>query len=239
MSTSTPGPAEAGIPKAQLDLIQQFEADYNAVDRFLRKELGADNRVSFTDLVRQYSYRHKAWTDADLLRIVAEVRNAVVHGKTEPYAYAAVPTPRVARGLSRCRERLLNPVRAITKSTRKVETLSTDDTLAAALKLVAQKDLSQFPVYEEATENGVTRWLARYVATDMALIDLEEVTVGKVLQNEEKRRNYSFVSPEIRLDDVVAMFTSQLLLEAVLFTNTGKETEALMGICTRSDVMRI
>jgi len=49
---------DAGLPKEQLDLIEHFEADYNAVDRFLRKALGSDNQVSFTHLVNEYARKH-------------------------------------------------------------------------------------------------------------------------------------------------------------------------------------
>jgi hypothetical protein len=46
------------LPEEQLDLIEHFETDYNAVDRFLRKALGSDKQVSFTHLVNEYSRRH-------------------------------------------------------------------------------------------------------------------------------------------------------------------------------------
>jgi len=98
-----------GLSKEQIDLIQQFEADYNAVDHSLRKALGSDKQVPFTHLVYRYSERHAHWGDAEVLRTIAEVRNAIVHGKTEPYRYVAIPTPAIAEQLKRCRERLINP----------------------------------------------------------------------------------------------------------------------------------
>jgi hypothetical protein len=37
-----------GLSKEQLDLIQQFEADYNAIDHFLRKSLRRDKQGSWS-----------------------------------------------------------------------------------------------------------------------------------------------------------------------------------------------
>jgi hypothetical protein len=97
-----------GLSKGQVDLIEQFEADFNGVDHFLRKDLGRDRQVSFTRVVYEYSERHALWRDAEVLRTIAEIRNAIVHGKTEPYRYVAIPTPAIAEQLRKCREGLIN-----------------------------------------------------------------------------------------------------------------------------------
>jgi hypothetical protein len=89
------------------------------------------------------------------------------------------------------------------------------------------------------TENGITRWLARHVATKLSLVELEEELVAQVLQNEEERKNYCFVAPNMRVDDVCSLFASNSLLEAVLITASGKESEALQGIVTRWDIIQI
>src|SRR5947207_303828 len=203
---------ESGLSKEQLDLIQNFEADFNTVDHFLRKDLGSDKQVAFSRLVYEYSERHAAWRDAELLRTTAEIRNAIVHGKTEPYRYVAIPTPMIARQLRKCRDRLMNPTRAFPRFQRTIEKVSIHDTLAKVLKIIHQTDYSQFPVYEEMrfrgllTENGVTRWLAHHVVRIFSLVELDDISVGHVLQNEEKRKNYHFVSRDMRVDDVSALF---------------------------------
>lgn len=243
--TTKPIVDDVGLPKEQLDVIEHFEADYNAVDRFLRKALGSIPQMSFTHLVKEYSRKHSGWRDADLLRTIAELRNVIVHTKTEPYRYIAVPTPAIAQNLQACRDRLENPARVIPTFRRKVETVSVDDTLVRVLKVVTQRDYSQFPVYEAErfrgllTENGITRWLAHHVATKLSLIELDDVPVKQVLQNEETRNNYQFVAPDMRMDDVSGLFESQELLEAVLITASGKESAKLLGIVTRWDMIHL
>ncbi|MFH1943246.1 MAG: CBS domain-containing protein [bacterium] len=235
----------AGLSKEQLDFIQQFEADYNAVDHFLRKSLRSDKRASFRHLVKEYSHQHPGWRDADLLMTIAAVRNAIVHGKTEAYRYVAIPTPAIVEDLRACRERLTNPARAIPTFKRKVETVSINDTLARVLKIIGKRDFSQFPVYEDQrflgllTENGITRWLALHVSTELSLVELDEVFVREVLQNEEKRMNYCFVARHMRVDELRALFASSEMLEAVLITANGKESEGLLGIATRWDIIHL
>ena len=120
-----------------------------------------------------------------------------------------------------------------------------NDTLAQVLKTITQREYSQFPVYDGnqflglLTENGITRWLAQHVSTELSLVELDEVRVSQVLQNEEKRVNYYFVARDMRLDDVRGLFASHELLEAVLITANGKESEKLLGIATRWDIIHL
>jgi len=126
-----------------------------------------------------------------------------------------------------------------------VETASVEDSLARVLKIIRQRDYSQFPVYEGdcfcglLAENGITRWLAHHVATEISLVELDDIPIKQVLENEEKRKNYHFVAQDTRVDDVGQLFVSQESLEAVLITQSGKESETLLGIATRWDMIHL
>jgi predicted transcriptional regulator len=184
------------------------------------------------------------WRDADLLKTIADVRNAIVHDKVEPYRYVAVPTPEIVEGLRTCPNRLLNPARAIPKFQRVVETISIPDTLVQVLRIIKKRDYSQFPVYDGQrfrgllTENGITRWLAHHVATSLSLVELEDAHVGQVLENEGKIKNYHFTARDTRVDDLIGQFALHELLEVVLITADGKESQSLLGIVTRWDIIQ-
>lgn len=233
----------SGLSQDQLDRIEQFEADYNAIDRFLRNELNCNSQVPFTALVTKYSEKHKGWHQDRLLRTIADLRNAMVHGKTEPYRYIAVPTPATVQDLHSCRTRLMKPECVIPVFQRDVKTVSADDSLAHVLKLVRDTNFSQFPVMGAhgfrglLTENGITRWLAEHVGSSMSLVEFDDITVAQALADEEKRQNARVVARNARVDDVIAMFAANRLLEAVLITETGKVAERFLGIATRWDVL--
>lgn len=234
-----------GLTKEQRDLIEQFEADYNAVDRFLRAALDADHHVGFAKLVRRYANEHVGWAEAEFLTTIAKIRNLIVHERTDLHRHVVIPTHAVAEGLKHCKERLINPARAVPTFQRTVETISIHDPLSHVLKIIEQRDYSQFPVYEDKRfqgllrENGVTRWLARHVSQSVSVVRLGDIPVSEVLQNEEERQNYQFVRHDMRVDEVAVLFAKQALLEAVLVTASGDETESLLGIATRWDILHL
>jgi predicted transcriptional regulator len=234
----------AGLSQEQVDLIEHFEADYNAIDGFLRRAVGSDKYTSFSSVVGEYARRHAGWRDRDLLVTVAEIRNAIVHGKTEPYRYVAVPVPAILEQLRVCRDRLIHPKKVFPTFKRAVEIASLADSLAHVLRIVNKRTYSQFPVYDGQqfrgllTENGIARWLAQHVVTKLSLVEMEDVPVREVLRNEEERRTWYFVGREYRVDDLRGLFATHELLEAILITAQGKESEALLGIATRWDILR-
>jgi predicted transcriptional regulator len=233
------------LSREQIDLIERFAADFNAVEQYLHVALAIEEHETFAQLVHNYAKTHAGWGDAELLRRIAKIRNVIVHDKTEPFHYPVVPTRAFNEELRKCKERLINPARALPTFQRTVEIISIDDTLTRVLKTINHRDYSQFPVYQDKrflgmlTENGVTRWLARHVVRTLSLVELDDIFVSHVLQSEEARKNHQFVPGDMRLDEVSALFAKQMLLEAVLVTASGKQTEELLGIATRWDILHI
>lgn len=231
----------SGLTREQLETIDRFEADFNAIDHFLRTELRASHGQSFSSIVLDYRRRHRGWRDADLLREIADLRNAIVHGKTEPSGYLAVPSPALMKILARCRDDLTHPALAIPAFRKQVDSVDAGESLTSVLKRIAMRDYSQFPVYAEGrfagllTENGITRWLARRASAADSLVEFDDVEVSAVARVEEHRVNYAFVGRDMRADDLCALFWQNELLEAVLITHSGKESESLLGIATRWD----
>lgn len=237
-----PSVSAHGVTLRQLDLIQRFEADFNAVDEHLRRELPKAVNTPFKDRVRLYESQLGTWSFADLLLRAADVRNLLAHGRTAPYEYAAIPTRSIARELSRCRDALLHPEHVDQRYLREVVRVSPDDSLTSVLRLVNEHDFSQFPVYIGdkcrglLTENGITRWLAANLASGTSTMDLERATVGAALRKEEAPRNYRFVRPDKPVDHVRAMFVKEANLEAVLISETGTKAERPIGIVTRWEI---
>ena len=88
-----------GQTKEQRDLTEQFEADYDAVDRFLRGALDADDHIGFSKMVRRYADQHGGWADAELLITTAKMRNLIVHERTDLHRHVVIPTLAVAEWL--------------------------------------------------------------------------------------------------------------------------------------------
>ncbi len=234
------------LSEHEKNLIEKFEATYNLIERELRRILGRDKYTSFSRLVDEYArQRKKAFeADADYLKMIGELRNLIIHEKIKPYQYVAIPTPGIIARLDKILERLKNPPLVIPTFGAEVETVSTDDSIAGVLKRISDKNYSQFPVYQGddfkglLTENGITRWLARYVSDKLSLVELDEVLVKEVLDQEEQRQNWMFIARNKPVDEVIELFGENELLEAILITETAKDSERLIGIATRWDMLR-
>jgi len=234
------------LPLESIDRIERFLAAFNAIEQYFRTSLRENSELPFLTLLFDYS---KQWPmtldDLYLLRACADLRNAIVHHRTEPRRYISVPVPSVVWELEEIYKRLLNPKRVIPRFAKPVETLEPRDTLSVALRKIRDMDISQFPVYAGEvftgllTENGVTRWLAHHTATVLSLVDFEEVFVEQVVAEEEKRPNWKFISRDKAVDEVVAMFAANPSLEAALITQHGKHIEKPLGIITRSDILEV
>ena len=231
------------ITQEHRDLIQQFLTKYNALDAEFRRQLGLGREIPFSKVVNQFSAKHWKWVDVEFLRTVNDLRNLLVHEPKRPYDYIAVPTSELLTKLGTVCDQILHPERVMPKFARKVVTVGPADSLADVLRRISTYDFSQFPIYGESfdgllTENGITRWLAHHVTTELSMVELEEVFVRDIIPEEEKRANWKFVSRKETVDAVRDLFADKELLEAVLITQSGNRRESLLGIVTRWDIIR-
>jgi len=232
--------------RGQSDLIEKFKTTYNAIDHHLRKTLRKGKQVPFSGLVNEYEHTTKLFrVEADWLRVAGALRNVLIHERTRPYDYPAIPTPVMVGRMEKILERLINPLLAIPTFQKEVETVSVKDSLSNVLRKISYKEYSQFPVYDDErfkgllTENGITRWLAHHVLNELSLIELQEILVEDVLRNEETRENCIFVQRDKKVDEIRNLFAEKELLEAVLITEGGNEKEELKGIATRWDMLTL
>lgn len=230
------------LTEEQQSLIQSFMASYNAIDRELRHRLGLDQYQTFSRVVDAYSEQNQYWPHRNELKTIAELRNFLVHNQTVPYQHLAVPTEAIVERIETINSQLAK--RVVPRFQSKVTALRSDQSLAELLALVDRNEYSQFPVYDQEdnflgliTENAITRWLARHVTSQLALVDFQDVAIGVVLQSAEYSTNYHFIARGASVDEAFAHFARDPLLEAVLITHSGKSSQALLGIITRWDVL--
>ena len=176
--------------------------------------------------------------------MIGNLRNVLVHEKSEPYKYLAIPTKIIVEKLEAILDKFIHPKRSIPTFQKKVDTLLLSNSLADALKMISDKDFSQFPVCERdhfkgvLTENGITRWLSHHVSNELSLVDMVDIPVKSVLEMEEKRRNFIFVARTMSVYELKEQFADHELLEVVLITENGKRDEKLMGIVSRWDILK-
>ncbi len=222
--------------------VERFLSAFNDADKYIRAAAGGHG--SFGRAVRAYAARHRYWTDAEDLLVLAELRNFIVHNVDDRLGYVALPTEEALRRMEEIRDSLLDPERVFPRYRRKVVTLSPDAPLTEALRIMRSESFSQIPVYGREgfagllTENGVVRWLALRIG-EGCTADLSKARVGEVLKEEEEMEKLAFCGRGTRLDEVVYLFSEQPALEAVLITEHGRKGEKPLGMMTRYDVLEL
>jgi predicted transcriptional regulator len=226
--------------------IKRFETTYNRIDHALAEMLGnSTNRRkhTFATKVRIVASRQRRMAKyADFLTEIGELRNALVHSRTDEDHYIAVPSEETVLELERIEKHLFSPERVVPRFEKKVVTLSPDQSLADVLDLIRDDGYSRYPVYANEgfvgllTSNGIARWAAGHVKQHRLEIDLSSVKLSDVLEQDHRRDCVAFVSRDVLIDDVDDLFTQEKHLEAVLITPGGKPHEKPIGMVCAPDV---
>jgi predicted transcriptional regulator len=231
------------ITPEQRDLIDRFIAAYNVIDHHLRTITRSDNKVTFSELISKYKSQKQSWRDDYFLRMMGDLRNAIVHGNEKKGEYLSVPIPSIVENIERIRDDFKKPEKVFPKFKRDVLKFRIDNSIIDVLKEIKNKNYSQFPILDGEifkgllTENGIVRWLAFHGVGKLSLIELEDIFLGDVLGSEEEKENHLFISRESTLLDAESLFVRKPNLEALLITENGKSVESLMGIITRWDII--
>lgn len=234
--------AVAFVKKDEQDRVARFLAAFNSIDQFLRKKYRERREDGFAECLDKLTREIGSNEATDFLSEVAQLRNVLIHSYRSPYRYIATPASEVVEKLETIEKDLRHPQRVGQKFAKRVEVVSISDSIESVLRKIDQYEISQFPVYDGATfkglltENGITRWLARHVVKE-SMIELKDETVRAALREQENRSAYTFVSANLWLAVARREFVDNRLLEALLITQTGKDTEELVGIMTRWDAV--
>jgi predicted transcriptional regulator len=130
---------------------------------------------------------------------------------------------------------------------QKVYSVSVDDCIGDALKIMYENSFSQLPIYrgdkfiDLLTNNTISRWLGSSV--DEEIFSLRETSIKEVLKFTENPDSYFFLNSDASLSEAIEKFqyfeSIGKPLDAVLITQNGKATEELLGIITFSDFPKI
>jgi predicted transcriptional regulator len=129
----------------------------------------------------------------------------------------------------------------------KVFTISIDDSIGGALKIMTDNSFSQLPIFKRdkfidlLTNNTISRWLGSCVEED--IFSLRETKIGEVLEYRENPDSYFFLNGDATLSEAMDKFqyfeSLGQPLEAILITKAGSTSEPLLGIITRSDFPKL
>ena len=232
------------LEEAFLDLFSGVE---ELLKTRLRLEL-EDTPVS--KLIRLYANINPYWVqDSKDLNQFRRIRNVLTHARNEEHGFPIRVTRRSHRRLADIHAGLKDGVPISTNYRKDVVSVKPKTSLAEVLDLAYKLQFSQFPVIDDTghfrgvvTENEVTRWLGRHIASKGTTVDLKGVVVSAVLKEKEPDRRKIPILRFVPLDkpepEVMGLFMRYPMLEVVLLTQRGNKNEAIKGIVTQWDAAR-
>ncbi|NBJ69873.1 MULTISPECIES: CBS domain-containing protein [Clostridia] len=226
---------------------ERFLTSFNRIEKMLRSLMIHKKDASFSKavkilrnsnaLVRQYS--------DDLLEF-AELRNAIVHNKVDMSYAIAEPHDEIVEKIEVIEEELRKPKLVTPTFEKYVYCFQSDNELSKLLKVIHEKKLSKFPIYESKTyqglltQKGITNWLANI---DQRGETLKSTYQLKDILPFENNENSRFIAQDTTLYEAIELFKEHTSrgkrLEALLITTDGEPSSRLLGIITAWDILEI
>ncbi len=226
---------------------EAFLAHFSAIESWLRQQAEADRSISFYQLVERAASRNRAVARyRDDLKEFADLRNAIVHERTDGHVIAE-PNNLAVTDLERLRSTLLNPPTVIPKFQIAVRLRTATDSVGDAVTEMRDGSFSQLPILSNGkvvallTSETVVRWLASEVLNQ--LVSPWETSIEQVLPYTEDQDHYCFLSRRATMLDALSRFEDFAArgkdLDAILISQDGKPEQQLLGILTLYDLPAI
>lgn len=226
----------------------RFIIAFNRIEKSMEKISGLSSYMPFSRLIDKTKNMNAVVRKFEVdLRECADLRNAIVHRRTDVDYAIAEPHDNIVELIEYIERELSKPVIVGDLFQRKVHTLRASDTLATGLKLIHDKKFNQIPIYENRkfvgliTSTGITYWLADKGADE--IISREIPTLLDIHYHEKQKNTYRFIERTLSVYEAEEYFKKAVVggkrLEALLITENGRPEEKLLGIITPLDLMRI
>ena len=231
----------------ETQLSERFEVAFNQIHNWLQENLKNAGTDRFTELLRLgfpvHSIIRKHYHD---LKMFGRLRNSIVHDKIEVGFYIAEPHTRVVNQIETIASKLVQPREALSIATKPVFYYYEDAKLKDILTIINKRSYSIFPIYDEngfkwsLTTDCIIKWFAENLVGDV--IQLDDVKV-KDLFPLKRSTPIEFVRKNVDMFEIEEIFgeyhVKNQKLEAVIITETGRQSEKPLGIVTSWDLVEI
>jgi predicted transcriptional regulator len=224
----------------------RFLDAFTKIEKLLKKYVDREEKYSFSLLIKKAKRVNKMIETLEYdLKEIADLRNAIVHERTDGHPIAEPYDETVTLVENICKA-LENPPRARIFQ-KKVSTVKPNDNVEKLLKIINDNSYSQIPIYEGKryfgviTTNAITRWIASLTEDGIAMYG--DKKVKDILDFLEESEEVVFVGIDDNLFETLELFSKYSnkgkKLDAVLITQSGKKNESLLGMITLWDIPKI
>lgn len=222
---------------------QRFLDAFNSIERTLRSRSSAQNRPGFSELVR--TSKDLVQRQRDLLLDYAELRNVIVHSRTQLGVLIADPRLDVVQRIEGQVDLIERPPKVLDAlHLSPPQVFQSSDSIIEFLNIVKPPlYFSQAPVaatdgrIDLVTTNSVARWIAESWESTHGVV-LEESSIAQILAFNEPSDRVDIRSRDLKVAEAWRIFSGEVgePPAAILITHSGKNTEKPIGLCVRADL---
>lgn len=237
-----------------MDSSQQFLKLYNTLDELLAEKYHGDDRnksyIMRYSIELQKSAYLKTYERGRVLNLIRQLRNSLVHDFDMNKDGLIEITPKLLEFLQEEIDILSKPKRAIHIATKRENFLfgKLGDNIKILLKQMISKGNLQVPILDEQDDligvlspNAIIRYqIEKAPLTEKTIVNdlLEFLPLEKHISE-----YYAFVEKNMRAEQAAELFDSYYekgkKLAMIFVTETGKATQAILGIITPYDVVNL
>jgi predicted transcriptional regulator len=234
--------------------VRKFKSDYNELDRYFTQEVNGqvghfyENMKKFLRLNPRYQHFK------DDIDYINDVRRIVTH-KENMEGVPVIPTDALCRKLEDTLKKIKNPPKwsSIAIPANQIYSCTEDNQISDVVNEMAGNTFTHIPV----VKNGVFQWLLSESVFVQWLSDIiekgeiiTEATSVSQLKKYVKKTNddYLFLSRDTDIYTIKEKFQTAIKekrngvakrLGVIFITNSGKETEKILGLITAWDIGKI
>ncbi len=221
-----------------------FLSTFNELEKHFKTTFFKGNWKSFKQMLKEGSrFNPIIKKFKEELFEFADLRNAIVHNRSNHYRVIAEPHDFVVQQFLEIKDQIMNPEQ-LTRFNKKVYTCNISDSISVPLQLIHNHSLSQIPVIDNhkvveiLNASTIANWLA---AKHRA--STENQLVSEVLMYKEFKFNFEFVPIHMSVYHAAEIYRESYkkkpmgrYYDALMVTDNGKADEELKGIIVLSDI---
>lgn len=227
---------------------ERFIVAFNKIEKYFDQEINDTKYVPFFRAVLRLKKKNAIVNrySNDLLEY-SELRNAIVHERTELNYTIADPHIEVVEAIEKIADEMTAPKLVIPTFRKTLKVIQADLTIKDVLALIRETNFTQFPVYRGKkftgllTDKRVLHWIAQHMNGNFA--EILKTPVSELLHNGSDQQNYRFIPRSMSIYEAEEIFLATFKkhdgVDALLITENGKSDEKLLGMMTPRDLIDI
>lgn len=227
-----------------MDNANRFLDAFALIEKECRQLVGDSRYTKFYLLVQQAAKLNSTIRKHEIdLQEYADLRNAIVHQRTDRGEVIAQPVDWVVEEIERIAQILTQPARLKECFIKPVKTCHPDQRVIDVYRKMMELETSKLPIYQD---NEFVGLLTLEMIASWAVLNqkgMPNPTVKEIFKPQYKKEKVFFLSKEATVQEALDLFEKGMRkgvnILAILISAQGRKDEKAEGILTAADLPRL